>query len=126
MRIEVQNWLKQAEADLKSSRNCINSGDYYLSVFSSQQTVEKSLKSLSLFKLKEIIKGHSIIYLAQRLSIPNEMLSGIRELNPEYLITRYPDIASGIPAELYDKDIAEKHYKTAEEVLKWVKKQIQE
>jgi len=89
MRIEIENWLKQAEADLKSSRNCISSGDYYLSVFSSQQSVEKALKTLSLVKLKEIIKGHSIIYLAQKLNIPKEMLSGIRDLNPEYLTTRY-------------------------------------
>jgi len=125
MRIEIENWFKQAEADLKSSRNCINAGDYYLSVFSSQQAVEKSLKALCLYKLKEIIKGHSIIYLAQKLSAPEEMLSGIRDLNPEYLTTRYPDMAAGIPAELYDEKIAEKHYKTAKEVLKWIKKRIQ-
>ncbi len=53
------------------------------------------------------------------------MLSGIRDLNPEYLITRYPDMANEMPAEIYDKEIATKHMKTAEEVMKWVKKQIQ-
>ena len=52
------------------------------------------------------------------------MLTGIRELNPEYLITRYPDMAEGIPAELYDKNICSKHQQTAERVLQWVKSQI--
>lgn len=126
MRKEIENWFKQAEADLRSARNCINSGDFYLAVFACQQCVEKALKSLHLLKLKEIPKGHSIIYLAQKIGIPKDMLSGIRDLNPEYLTTRYPDLAEGIPAELYDKDIADRHMKTAEEVIKWVEKQIQE
>ena len=125
MRIEVERWWKQAEADLKSAKNCINSGDYYLAVFSFQQSAEKALKVLCLIKLKEIPKGHSIIYLAQLVKAPQELLSGIRDLNPEYLVTRYPDMAEGVPAELYDKEIAIKHQKTAERVLQWVQKQIQ-
>ena len=54
------------------------------------------------------------------------MFSGIRDLNPEYLITRYPDMAAGVPSEMYDKEIAARHKKTAQEVLKWVKNQIKE
>src|SRR3989338_3545097 len=125
MREEVSNWLKQGEADFISANNCINSADYYLAVFSFQQSVEKSLKALCLLKFKEIPKGHSIIYLAQKLKVPKEMLSGIRDLNPEYLSTRYPDMAAGVPAELYDKDIAERHKKTAQKVIEWAKKQTQ-
>lgn len=97
-----------------------------MSVFASQQAAEKALKSLYLFKLKELPRSHSIIYLAQKLKAPKEMLSGIRDLNPEYLSTRYPDMAAGVPAELYDDDIAGRHFKTAEKVMKWVKKQIRE
>ncbi|MEW5896596.1 MAG: HEPN domain-containing protein [Nanoarchaeota archaeon] len=125
MRKEIDNWWKQALADLRSAGNCISSGDYYLSVFSSQQAVEKALKALCLFKLKEIPQGHSIIYLAQKIKVPKEMLSDVRDLNPEYLTTRYPDIAAGVPAELYDSEIARKHLKTAERIIEWVKKQIQ-
>ena len=54
------------------------------------------------------------------------MLSGIRDLNPEYMSTRYPDMAAGIPAELYDDKIAGRHFKTAQEVLEWVRQQMQE
>jgi len=97
-----------------------------MSVFASQQAAEKALKSLSLFKLKEYAKGHSIIYLAQRLGVPESMMSGIRDLNPEYLSTRYPDMAAGIPAEPYDDKIAGRHFKTAQEVLGWVAEQMKE
>jgi HEPN domain-containing protein len=126
MREEVKNWFRQAEADLRSAKNSKKSQDYYMFVFASQQAAEKALKALCIFKLKEFPKGHSIIYLAQKLKTPKEMLSGIRDLNPEYLSTRYPDMAVGIPAELYDEQIANRHLKTAERVVKWVKKRIRE
>ncbi len=126
MREEVKNWFRQAEADLRSAKNSKKSQDYYMSVFASQQAAEKALKALCIFKLKEFPKGHSIIYLAQKLKTPKEMLSGIRDLNPEYLSTRYPDMAVGVPAELYDEQIANRHLKTAERVVKWVKKRIRE
>ncbi len=125
MREEINNWWKQALADLRSAGNSIKSGDYYLAVFCCQQAVEKALKALHMLIQKESLPGHSLIYLAQKAKVPKELLSGIRDLNPEYLPTRYPDIAEGVPDELYDKEIALKHYKTAEEVLKWVEKQIQ-
>lgn len=125
MREEVHNWFKQAEADLRSARNSREAGDYYMSVFASQQAAEKALKALSLLKLREYPKGHSIVYLAQRLEVPGSMMSGIRDLNPEYMSTRYPDMAAGVPAELYDDKIAARHFKTAQEVLEWVREQIQ-
>lgn len=126
MRVEVTNWLKQAEADLKSARNSRASGDYHMSVFASHQAAEKALKALFLFKFKDFPKGHSIIFFAQKVKVPKEMLTGIRDLNPEYLSTRYPDIAVGIPAELYDDEIAGGHYATAERIVEWVHQQIQE
>jgi len=124
MREEVKNWFKQAEADLLSANNSQASGDYYISVFASQQAAEKALKALYLHQAKDFYRGHSIIYLSQKLSVPEKMLTGIRDLNPEYLSTRYPDMAAGIPAEMYDKEIASRHFKTAEGILEWVKKQI--
>ena len=125
MRQEIENWLRQSEADLRKVKVLIKSKDFDGAVFYSQQAVEKSLKALCLLKFKEILKGHSIIYFAQKVEVPKEMISGIRDLNPEYLVTRYPDMAAGIPAELYDDEIAGKHEKTAQEVVAWVKKQIQ-
>lgn len=97
-----------------------------MSVFASQQSVEKALKALCLYKLKEFPKGHSIVYLSKKVDVPEGLLSGIRDLNPEYLSTRYPDMAAGVPADLYDEHIAARHLKTAEQVIEWVKKRIHE
>ena len=62
MREEVKNWFKQAEADLVSAKNSQSSGDYYISVFASQQAAEKALKALYLHKTKDCYRGHSIIF----------------------------------------------------------------
>jgi len=72
MREEVKNWFAQAEADLRSAKNSKSCGDYYMSVFASQQASEKALKALCLFKLKEFPKGHSIIFFAKKLKAPKE------------------------------------------------------
>lgn len=125
MREEVKNWWKQAEADLRKAEVLFDSENFDGAVFFYHQAVEKALKALCVVKLNEIPRSHSIIHLAQLVKAPKEMQSGIRDLNPEYLITRYPDMASGIPSEIYDNEIASRHRKTAKGILRWVKKQIQ-
>lgn len=54
MREEINNWWKQALADLRSAGNSIKSGDYYLAVFCCQQAVEKALKALCMLLKKGI------------------------------------------------------------------------
>lgn len=124
MRKEISNWIEQAKADLRSAKNCINVGDLYLGIFACHQSVEKVLKALCLIKFKEAPQTHSIIYLAQKLNVPKVLMSGIKRLNPEYLITRYPDIAGEVPDKIYDKKVALEHIKTTEEVMKWSEQQI--
>lgn len=124
MRLEIENWLKQAEADLRKAGILFKSREFDGSVFFCQQSAEKALKAVALERLRESPKGHSIIYLAQLVRLPGGMMSGIRDLNPEYLITRYPDMASGAPSELYDEEIASRHLETARAVMEWAKKQM--
>jgi len=124
MREEVSNWLKQAEADLRKVDALVEKEQFDGAVFFSQQAAEKALKAVCLEKTREGQKSHSIIYLAQLAGVPREMLSGIRDLNPEYLTARYPDMAAGVPAELYDREIAARHRETAKKVLEWSRKRI--
>lgn len=46
------------------------------------------------------------------IGVPEDFLTIARELTPEFIITRYPDAAGGIPTEPYDeryvKEILEK------------------
>ena len=124
MREEINNWWKQANADIKSAENSLNAGDYYLSVFMCQQAVEKGLKSLCLLKLKRSIPGHSLIYLGKLLKVPSMVWKDIQSLNPEYITTRYPDVANSAPVDIYNEEIAKSHLQEAKRVFIWLKQQI--
>lgn len=125
MRIEIENWWKQAKADLKSAENSFNSKDYYLCVFMCQQAVEKGLKALSLIKLKTIPLGHSLIFLAKQLDVPSTLFKDVQSLNPEYVTTRYPDVANAAPVDIYNEEIAREHLNEGKRVLIWLEKQIE-
>ncbi|MBN2151591.1 MAG: HEPN domain-containing protein [Candidatus Lokiarchaeota archaeon] len=126
MRREVTDWISQAEADYKKA-DVLQKAEYFDGVaFYSHQASEKAMKGLYLLIKNESAKSHSLIYLANELGIPRELMTGIRELNPEYMISRYPDIANGIPAENYDEVIGEHYLTTARRVILWVKNRMEE
>lgn len=43
---EGLRWLDQAQADLKTAKDCLKDGNYYASAFFSHQAAEKALKGL--------------------------------------------------------------------------------
>ncbi|MBU7047510.1 MAG: HEPN domain-containing protein [Theionarchaea archaeon] len=106
MRREINNWWIQAERDLLSARNAFKSKDYYVTAFLCQQAVEKSLKALILHMKREFNPSHSLIYLGKSVGIPDMFHSFLRDLTPQYTISRYPNSSGEIPFELYDKKIA--------------------
>ena len=124
MRKEIENWLKQAQRDLISSENSLNSKDFYVSAFMSQQAVEKALKALMLKEKEELIKSHNVSRIAKMLNLPNQLLIKISALEPIYQETRYPDVASKLPAEEFEEKDAVEFLNSAQEVVEWITKKI--
>ena len=124
MRKETKNWWMQVERDMKSAKNALKSKDYYLVAFLCQQAVEKSLETLILHTKKEFYLSHSLIYLGKSVDIPDTFHSFLRDLTPQYIITRYPNATGEIPFELYDEEIASRYLEKSEEVLQWIEKQL--
>jgi HEPN domain-containing protein len=125
MREEVENWWKQAERDLSSAKNAFKSKDYYLVAFLCQQTVEKALKALYIKKRRESPgQTHSLIFLGKSTDIPGKFYGALRRLSPDFVITRYPDAAHGLPYELYDEEIAKERMGLAKTVIEWVKEEL--
>lgn len=125
MREEIKNWLKQAEADLMSAENSLNSKDFYVSAFLSQQSVEKALKALIIKEKGELLKTHNVSKLAKIIEVPEEFLTKISLLEPVYNETRYPDVASKVPSEEFEESDAINFLNTAMEILEWVEKKIE-
>ena len=126
MRREIEDWWRQAKADLGNAEMNLNNKAYYVSVFLSHQAVEKALKALYIKKFKREVFGHRIASFARELNVPEKFMGGIKELNPEWIITRYPNAAGGPPVDLYTENLAKRHLKTANEILRWIGKQIEE
>jgi len=122
MRREAQDCLRQAEEDLITAEVNIKVERFYASVFFSQQCAEKALKAGCIEKMKVFPQEHNLIELAKMLNAPENVMKAARELNPEYLITRYIDAANGVPADMYDRDSAQLHLNCAKEVLSWIKR----
>ncbi len=124
MRKEIDYWFEQAKADLKSATDLLRTENFYASVFFSQQTAEKSLKSLYIKEKKMSITTHNLVFLARELNAPKNIINYCAELTPDYLTTRYPDAATGAPFENYTRESAERHLKMGKEVLQWVEMKL--
>lgn len=101
-----QDWLKQAERDLKAAQDSLRAGNYEWAVFQALQAAEKALKAVLLFCGK-VVRGHSLKHLYYHLKfdadlgIPEETLA---ELDRHYITTRYPNgFAEGYPGEYYSE-----------------------
>lgn len=125
MREEVSLWFKQAEDDLDTGKICFEKKKYYAAVFFCQQTIEKALKAYFI-KTRNESPGttHSLIYLAVETKVPSRYYSFFKRLTPQFVNTRYPDAAYGLPSSLYDQEIAADYIKQTEEIIAWIKSQL--
>lgn len=65
---EGLRWLSQAEADLKTSKDCTEDGNFYASAFFSQQAAEKAMKGFLYSKGFRALLTHSVFELVQQSS----------------------------------------------------------
>ncbi len=118
MRPESERLWKQGLEDLKTAELLINTGRYYASVFFAHQAAEKFLKATYVeVKREPHPKTHNLVELGQSLEL-DDVMEDLMELNPEYTVTRYPDAANGIPAQMYNEVIARRHLERAYRVMK--------
>jgi len=126
---EGLRWLDQAEADLKTAKDCLKDENYYASAFFSQQSAEKALKGFLYSKGFRAIVTHSVVELLEETSKTdenfNKFIDAGKELDRHYIGSRYPNFYPKGPAyKYYTKEIAKKCLGYAELILREVKKFI--
>ena len=110
---EALRWLKQAEKDLTSAENSLESGDYEWACFQAQQSAEKALKSVLYSKGFRKIITHSIYELVKKIENKEVGLMQFKKeakvLDSVYIPSRYPNGIAGdlAPFEYYEKEDAE-------------------
>lgn len=98
-----------------------DAGIYYASVFFAQQAAEKALRAANLESLHKSSRGHNLVAMADALQAPLEVMNAAAEFNDDFLNTRTPESAEGLPFLLYDHQLAEIHLQAAKIILDWVR-----
>lgn len=121
MREEVRRWVAQGRAQLEMARSLLSSGGFSGSAFFSHQTAEMLLKGLWIqVKRSAAPRFHDLVQLGSEFQAPEDVRAALRRLNAEYVVSRYPDAANGVPAENYDRERAAELLLLAERVDAWI------
>jgi HEPN domain-containing protein len=123
-----QDWLLQAQRDIKAARDSLDAGNYEWTAFQAQQGAEKALKALLRYHNHEA-RGHTLVHLletAQALvTVPAELWPKARELDRHYIQPRYPNgFATGYPAEFYDQETAGRALTYGTEILQFAQSHL--
>ena len=121
-REEGMRWLDQAEADLKTARDCLEDGNYYASAFFAQQSAEKALKGFLYSKGFRAILTHSVRELLEESAkVAPDFQTRVdygKELDRHYIGSRYPNFyPGGAPYQYYTREGAEQCVNYAASIL---------
>lgn len=124
----VNDWLRQADKDLKHAKNAMEDGDYEWSCFASQQAAEKALKALYQSLGGESF-GHSILKMLKELpkdvKPDKRLFKKAADLDKFYIPTRYPNgFDWGAPMDYFERDDAKEAIKDAGEIIRYAKSKI--
>src|SRR5579871_4593282 len=108
-RSTAQNNWSQAKSDQAPALLLRDAGIYYAAVFFAQQTAEKALRAACIIRLQKNPRGHNIIQSANSLHAPLDVMNSAAELNSDFLTSRNVEAAEGVPAQMYDREISQRH-----------------
>ncbi len=119
----AQDWIDQAEWDLKHAGNDVRGEYYEWACFSAQQAAEKALKALYQSQ-NQVAWGHSVRELLSGLRgqvpISDELIDAGKLLDKYYIIARYPNgFASGAPKDYFSKHEAEDAISSARTIIRF-------
>jgi len=128
-RVRYLDWLDEAADDYEAARLLYAAGKYSKACFFSHQACEKAVKALMIRRLGRYDPVHSVAELLRRLrpavSVPEDLVRKGELLDRYYVPTRYPNAwPAGAPHRHYVREDAEEALRLAEEVLRFVEREI--
>jgi HEPN domain-containing protein len=122
-----QDWLEQAERDLRKAEIDLRYEFWEWVCFTAQQAAEKAVKAF-LIKRGDSVWGHAITPMLRSLEgmgIPPVLLEHAQMLDAYFIPTRYPNgFAQGKPADYYNRRQAQEALDAAGEILRFCKDHI--
>lgn len=124
----VQEWLKQAQYDMRVARLMLKGGRTPYAVFMCHLSIEKALKGLYCRKFGEVPpKTHNLLYLAGRsgVRLKAEHEKFLAKRNEAQIATRYPDDLAQV-LENNDRPRVSNIPREGGQLLSWIKQKCSE
>lgn len=120
------SWLLQAESDLRSVTDLIQSGHHAQACFNAQQAAAKALKALAFYRGSDLVKSHALTTIAKDLAINGELETFAVKLDIYYLTARYPDALPehAVPSESFTREMSDEALKMARRFIEKVKMEL--
>ncbi len=109
MASRAEDWLGQAERDLRAAEASMEAGLFEWACFIAQQAAEKAVKAVAQARGGDAM-GHAVSRLIAELfeQPPPDVVNAARRLDAYYIPTRYPNgWAAGKPGDYYSREDAE-------------------
>ena len=119
----TKEWIGYAQEDLKAAHILYKEKAYRICTYHCHQAIEKILKAIIISKGSAFHKIHDLIELYEyaKLSLPKNLVKFLDDLNPHYLVSKYPEVGSKIK---YTRKVAGSILKATVEIFKWLKLEI--
>lgn len=121
-----EEWLKQADYDMKTAEVMFNNERYFYPAFMCHLSTEKALKGLYQERLQEIPpKVHNLVYLLNKIRIkPSEPVGKfLIKLNEASIVTRYPEELDKLQKD-FTRPVVKDILLKSKEALEWIKTQF--
>ena len=126
----AQKWMEYVDADLELAEKLFeqphSDRSWQIIVFHCHEAVEKALKAVLVYQGKEVKKIHNLwrLYTLLGVSMSDDILDYLKELDPHYPIPRYPDLPSLGPSFTYSREIAGYHVSNTRKTILWIKEHL--
>lgn len=123
---DEQEWMRQADYDLKYARILLENKGYIYSVFLCHLSIEKALKALYFSRHNDQApKVHNLLYFVNKLELdpPEEFRDFINYLNRLSIPTRYPDEIRKM-YKIYSKSKTKQICEKSGRLVEWLKEQL--
>jgi HEPN domain-containing protein len=124
----ANDWLRQADADLRHAENARKTGGYEWACFAAQQAAEKAVKAAFLSRGMEAW-GHTVTplltTLGESIPVPAKLIDHAKALDKHYIPTRYPSgFEQGAPTDFYTEAEAVNAVGLATEIIEFCRNQV--
>jgi len=129
LREEAVLWLADSDDSLKVAKDNLRLGNYHVTAFYLHSAVEKALKAAIIaLRRKTPIKTHNLKRLysdvTDEIRLTEEQADFLGELTPASQISRYVDVALGMPRDIYSRRLVTRYLAITESILRLIRRAL--